>query len=227
MRRELLRSLVGGLGAEWNGAAAACVALDGLLQSSSVPEAVAEVLGLLLEVLPAIEAEMPRHGALTVGHTLARCNLHEVMKCLLAQPATLPAQVTEYVQRLARDGSLVGEIVRGLAERLADEDAAEPAAVNPNSAATCAPPCERPNPAQRPWWGSGGATRAVHLDPVLCAGRHPSTLLRSRPLGNSRGLSSWAGPRGAAPASAPPHAPPQLADPSAFLAPRAAGRRRC
>ena len=168
MRRELLRSLVGGLGAEWNGAAAACVALDGLLQSSSVPEAVAEVLGLLLEVLPAIEAEMPRHGALTVGHTLARCNLHEVMKCLLAQPATLPAQVTEYVQRLARDGSLVGEIVRGLAERLADEDTAEPAAVNPNSAATCAPPLRAAQPC------------AAAL--VGVRGRNPSCASRSCPL---------------------------------------------
>ena len=66
--------------------------------------------------------------------------MQEVMTCLLGQPSTLPAQVIEYVQRLARDGSLVGEIVRVLAERLSDEDAAEPATVSPNSAATCGSP---------------------------------------------------------------------------------------
>ncbi|KAL3911063.1 MAG: hypothetical protein SGPRY_008835 [Prymnesium sp.] len=91
--RELARSLVGGLASEWQGAAAACVALDSLLHCSFAPACVGEVLSLLLEVTPRIEEEMPKQGAMAVGRRLARCSVDGVMECLLEQPAALPPQV--------------------------------------------------------------------------------------------------------------------------------------
>ncbi|KAL1495337.1 hypothetical protein AB1Y20_017191, partial [Prymnesium parvum] len=131
-RRELARCLVSGLGSEWHGAAAACVALDRLLQTTSSADEVAEVLSLLLEVLPSIEEEIPRHGALTVGSTLARCSMEGMMRCLLNQPPALSSQVTDYIQRLVRDEHLLREIIppiaAAMAERGDDADAAEAAA---------------------------------------------------------------------------------------------------
>ena len=76
----LVRSLVDGLDAEWSGAAAACIALDGLLPSASASAAfVGTVTGALLDVLPKIDSQMTRNGALTVGYSLAASDLEAVV----------------------------------------------------------------------------------------------------------------------------------------------------
>ena len=117
----LVRSLVDGLEAEWSAAAAACVALDGLLPSASASSSfVRAVLGSLLAVLPRIENAMTRNGALAVGHSLAVSDLDAVMATLLEQPTPLGTAATQMAQRLAREPPMMAPMLRALSAAVAD-----------------------------------------------------------------------------------------------------------
>jgi hypothetical protein len=64
----LARSLIGGLDAEWSGAAAACVALDGLLpHAAGAPGFVTSVLLSLLDVVCRLSRSRMDDGHLLYG----------------------------------------------------------------------------------------------------------------------------------------------------------------
>ena len=135
--QQLVRTLVAGLAAEWHGAAAACVALNGLLGGAGEPEGRArarplhevapEVVSSLLQVLPQIDEEMPRLGALAVLRSIGRHNLEPVMSCLLMLPLPLPPPAVTVVQRLARDEQLLEGMLSRLTEVINDGELAAPA----------------------------------------------------------------------------------------------------
>jgi hypothetical protein len=135
--QQLVRTLVAGLAAEWHGAAAACVALNGLLGGAGEPEGRArarplhevapEVVSSLLQVLPQIDEEMPRLGALAVLRSIGRHNLEPVMSCLLMLPLPLPPPAVTVVQRLARDEQLLEAMLGRLTEVINDGELAAPA----------------------------------------------------------------------------------------------------
>ena len=135
--QQLVRTLVAGLAAEWHGAAAACVALNGLLGGAGEPEGRArarplhevapEVVSSLLQVLPQIDEEMPRLGALAVLRSIGRHNLEPVMSCLLMLPLPLPPPAVTVVQRLARDEQLLEGMLSRLTEVINDAELAAPA----------------------------------------------------------------------------------------------------
>lgn len=116
-----MRSLIDGLDAEWSGAAAACVALDGLLPSvTASSDFIGAVLSALLHVLPRIEHVMTRNGALTVGCSLAITDVDGVMGALLNQPTPLGTAATQLMQRIAREPSLLGRMLHALLKGAAD-----------------------------------------------------------------------------------------------------------
>ena len=134
---SLARSLIGGLDAEWSGAAAACVVLDGLLphaNSGGTADFVHSVLGSLLDVLPRIENQLVSNGALTVGASLATSDLDAVVRTLLAQPVPLGSAATSLTQRLAREPALLEKLLRALTVCVADEEAAPPASPTSDAA---------------------------------------------------------------------------------------------
>ena len=134
----LTRSLIGGLDAEWSGAAAACVALDGLLPHANVSgstDFVRSVLNSLLDVLPRIESQLVRNGALTVGVSLATADLDALMRTLLAQPVPLGSSAVGLVQRLAREPAIFERLLRALTAAVVDEEAADAAARASDAAA--------------------------------------------------------------------------------------------
>ena len=57
------------------------------------------VLASLLDVLPRIENQMVRNGALTVGASLAAADLDAVVKALLTQPVPLGSAAAGLAQR--------------------------------------------------------------------------------------------------------------------------------
>ena len=116
-----MRSLIDGLDAEWSGAAAACVALDGLLPSvTASSDFIRAVLSALLHVLPRIEHVMTRNGALTVGCSLAITDVDGVMGALLDLPTPLGSAPTQLMQRLAREPSVLGRMLHALLKGAAD-----------------------------------------------------------------------------------------------------------
>ena len=127
----LARSLIGGLDAEWSGAAAACVALDGLLPHANGDASfIKSVLTSLLDVLPRIEIQLVRNGAFTVGSSLATANLESVLSCLLAQRVPLGSAATGLVQRIARDPALIERLLCALTAEIAGETASPNATAN-------------------------------------------------------------------------------------------------
>jgi len=139
--QQLVRTLVAGLAAEWHGAAAACVALNGLLQDTRqlgrgggggggaaglrpLHEVAPEVVASLLQMLPKIDEPMPSNGALAVVRSIARQNTEAVMACLLAQPVPLPPPTVTVVQRLARDEVLLSAMLSRLTEVVNDSETA-------------------------------------------------------------------------------------------------------
>ena len=126
----LARSLIGGLDAEWSGAAAACVALNGLLphaNNAGAADFVSSVLVSLLDVLPRIESQLVTNGALTVGASLAAADLDAVVRTLVSQPAPVGSAAVSLTQRLAREPALLERLIRALTASIADDDAAPPA----------------------------------------------------------------------------------------------------
>ena len=123
----LARSLIGGLDAEWSGAAAACVALNGLLPHANTAgsaDFIASVLVSLLDVLPRIESQMVKNGALTVGASLAAADLDAVVRSLLTQPVPLGSAPIGLAQRIAREPALIPKLLYALTCTIADEDCA-------------------------------------------------------------------------------------------------------